>query len=228
MRFVHNQIESFFETDCNKISVLVCENPLQLTKLTEELLQQTNGNDGNFRLFKSTGLNPKELSVFGNVELVLSPFLLDFNNSTLLKKLYKHLAQKANGDVFYSSTVELKKTIAKYIDSLLFDEPIEFSFEADLDFSHLFKAADIKFIDSNKNLPENLLEYMEIIQTFTGEKLFVFVNIKSFLTQEQLSALYDTWLGREYNVLLIEGRQSEKMQKESVVVIDNDLCEITC
>ena len=58
------------------------------------------------------------------------------------------------------------------------------------------------------------------------KRLFVFVNLKSFLSQGELSKLYEFAFYEKLNLLLIEGISRDKLDGERIVIIDDQLCHI--
>ena len=67
---------------------------------------------------------------------------------------------------------------------------------------------------------------MLAVTEFEGEKIFVFVNLKSYIPEAELEALYKTAIHHKLKLLLIESTDRALLKHEKKLVIDNDLCEI--
>ena len=93
-------------------------------------------------------------------------------------------------------------------------------------------SANLKLLDLHidsevMTLPERMLEYMKLCRRFFGKKLFVFLNLKSFLSDRELELFYGTVMYEKFDILLVEGTQRGKTCScERVYIIDSDLCEI--
>lgn len=73
---------------------------------------------------------------------------------------------------------------------------------------------------------ENLIRYMKIASSVLGTKIMVFVNIRSYLDDEQLEWLLKEVAYQEIQVLLIENQQRDCLNGTFCYIIDNDKCEI--
>lgn len=72
---------------------------------------------------------------------------------------------------------------------------------------------------------ERLIDYMELVREFERDKLFVYVNLRSFFSHEEIERFLRTALDHGYRILLIDAQSHEKLQLENRVTVDNDLCE---
>ena len=68
--------------------------------------------------------------------------------------------------------------------------------------------------------------YMSLVRELDREKLFIFVNMRSYYTDEQMNTFLRTLLGRDYRVVLIESVAREKLSDTKRIILDKDLCEI--
>lgn len=72
---------------------------------------------------------------------------------------------------------------------------------------------------------ERLIDYMELVREFERDKLFVYVNLRSFFSDEEIERFLRTALDHGYRILLIDAQSHEKLLLENRVTVDNDLCE---
>lgn len=71
-----------------------------------------------------------------------------------------------------------------------------------------------------------VLDYMELVREFGRDKLFIFVNMRSFYSQNYMELFSETVIKKELKVLLVDNFAYQLIKNEKRVVIDNDLCEI--
>ena len=92
---------------------------------------------------------------------------------------------------------------------------------------NLFKFADVKINESPKNILEKITDFILTIYNLQSFSCFVFINLKSYLTNNELEELYDFIAYKKINILLLENiKREEILSKEKIRVIDKDLCEI--
>ena len=74
-----------------------------------------------------------------------------------------------------------------------------------------------------KTLEEKLIFLIDLINEFKLTEVLILVNLKTFLSKNQIEEIYKHSLYREVNILLIENTEfSEKLEYEKKLVIDND------
>lgn len=224
MILVHPRIEEQIEFKENVINVLCIENKAMFNEIVSDFLVQINGEDGDFILSEKG----KELPIKKSVELVLSPFIMDFNSKKILSSIYGDLKENAYQQDYYANTVKLLSEISGYISNVVdeYKYPLEISEEINIE--DVFKLASLKVDNSNSTLVDKIVDYVELVTTVLNVKLVVFVNLKSYIEEEQLGELYKTIINKKINVLLIENMMiSSKIEGEKGIIIDKDLCEIS-
>lgn len=79
--------------------------------------------------------------------------------------------------------------------------------------------------DCEKDI-EHILNYMELIRELLGERLFVFVGMKDYFSDQDMQDFLYSVVSHKYLVLLMESRESVVLDKEYRVLFDNDICVI--
>jgi len=223
MRLVHPRIEKHFEFVDNIVNVLVVEVQQLMTELIIELQEQVSGREGRFRLVD----NEKEIKLSKRLHLVIDCFNLDINNRQLINQLMKEVDSVTNDERLYLETQELKNKIEKYIYEL--EQMIDYNinFNQNFTITELLKGIKFNYDNENMNFIEMIIEYIKIVSRLLNVDVFVFINLKSFLSKEQVQGLYEYCAYSKINLLLIESHEDEHVYiQEKVVVIDKDLCEI--
>lgn len=144
-----------------------------------------------------------------------------------LTKLYSNL-EKLSKDKLYIESSELNTQIMSYISRLMYESDYDLCSGSEIDFTSLLKLCDVKFAsDSASSLCNRIIGYLRAYTELLKTKLFVFVNLKSFINKLDLVELLKTAAYCKYSILLLENVQREvKLENEVIRIIDNDLCEI--
>ena len=95
-----------------------------------------------------------------------------------------------------------------------------------MDITAIFRAMNVVFAPS-ESLLEHICDYIDVCSEYRKIALFVFVNLKSYLCEEDLELFYSHLMYYKRNVLLLERCESSLHPTERVIIIDNDLCEIS-
>lgn len=70
-----------------------------------------------------------------------------------------------------------------------------------------------------------MLDYMELSRELERDKLFIFVNLRSYYADEEIQSFLDSIIAHEFRVFLIDSVSRERLFNELRVTIDDDLCE---
>ena len=225
MRLFHPSFENPFLFEENLINVLVIENGKTLYELTYELLNQINGEDGDWVLSDENKL--KDLDLEKTFYFITEPFTLDFNNKKIQNKLLAKLKEIAVDEEHYSLTNDIIGQNVVYIEKIL--EKVDYSLEYNTlpDINSFIKIFDIKLQPDYNSVLEKILEYLKVINRFLNINSFAFLNLKSYLTDEELELFYKDCFYSKYNLLLIESTVREhRFCCEKYRIIDKDLCEL--
>ncbi len=212
----------------NNIQILIIENPAFLSKFLCELLAQHKNKEGNFVLSKN--FNP--LPISKNIEIITDIFSININSRPIMTKLLDELKTKAHDEDFYIKTQEFKFLVSQYIENLLHESDYKLSFSEDLEIQNILKACEVEventpYSEENFSLLDFIVEYCDICTRLLKISCIVFVNLKSFLSKEEILLFYEEVMYKKYSILLIENHQAEDTIKiEKVRIIDKDLCEI--
>ena len=89
------------------------------------------------------------------------------------------------------------------------------------------KASGVKFAKVYETLEEKLVCYINALIELKQCEFFVFVNLKSVLSDEKLGQIYAHCRAEQVGLLLMEdGKRRPLLPCEKAVVITEDLCEI--
>ncbi len=83
--------------------------------------------------------------------------------------------------------------------------------------SGILKAFDLRFDDAHMSLSEKILEYMISSFEFKAKKLFIVINLRSYLTDHQAERLFESVLLKKLQLICIESAEHERLCNEEVI-----------
>ena len=157
-------------------------------------------------------------------ELIDGLIGFDINKKSLLNKINSAVEKTAMSDIYYQKSAEVLSVVEAYIDGLCLDLPgnIEAS---KINVPAIIKMAGICINDDYNSIPEKLIDYMELVREYDRDKLFIFVNMRSFFDDDTMSAFFSTVIDHELKILLIDAHSENKLANENRLTVDEDLCE---
>ena len=90
----------------------------------------------------------------------------------------------------------------------------------------MFKIYNIKIEETQETLLISLIEYLKILVNYCGIKIVSFINLKSYLSEEEILELYKYSNYNKIQLLLIESTERTILQNEMVHIVDADKCII--
>lgn len=220
MKYAYPEIEGYFDLTTPKIHTLIIENPRFFRELLADFHTQLAGEKG--RGVLSVSDSPVEMA--SHLEVLDSFVPFDLNKRSLLTKLTASLEREAVSPEHYEKTMCLLRDLEVYLDELAFDLP------CDVVFSKLTIGAVLKGVSPEihveGDLCEKVLDYFELVRNLEREKLFVTVNFRSYITDEEFLLFSEAILSHDYRLFMLESAAKEKIPLEERVIIDPDLCEI--
>ena len=221
MKLVNSKLGLCIEMQENNTDILVVEDKSTMVSVVSDLYNQCNGIEGDFVLSEDSIIKIEK-----NMEIIVNPFDINFNNRKIISALYNELS--IIGNEYPIQKNELNRKIVDLIDNLILASNytgIEYNIE--FSWNDLFKLMGIKIDEKYDSILSKIIEYMKITSNLCGIKILTLVNIKAYLTEKELMDLY---LNASYNkvqLLLIDSYEQEKLNGESIYIIDRDKCLIT-
>lgn len=223
MMLSHSVFDTPIVFEENKINVLVIENRNFLVKTVLEMKSQMDdGVDGEYILSDDTGKTG-----FKNTAVVTDIFSIDLNSRKNLTKLYAYLSELAYNESNYGQTMMMLNSVQNFVAELA--DVSDYSLSAsEAGVQELMKVCDLKFVfDGEMSFLGKLCEYLSVSSEFLKIRLFVFLNLRQFVSDEDLEEIYKYVAYNKINLLLVESTCPEKrLDCEKFKVIDKDLCEM--
>lgn len=222
MKLVHPRLKGQLLFLEGKLCEWIIESPELFTEYLQELYEQKNGKEGGFILSE----REEEIDLGKKSEIILNPFDVNINDKKILSKLYSELVKLTMNEEMYLQTQKIKDELEEYFYNLEYQSSYFLQMNREFSFSNLLKTVEVKFQDTTESFLEKLIQYIKIQAELFHCRLIIFVNIRSFLTTENLRILLDEVLRYEVAILLLENQQRKLLNHVNRYIIDNDQCEI--
>lgn len=220
MMLCHPQLDGVLDFAGTKVPTMVVEAPSFLRLFLQDMYEQLDGMDGQIQLMEQDKRLP-----FGTWVEVIDNFLhFELNTKSLLNKIIAAMERMSSTEMYMLKTADILQRVESYADELAF------AFDCDIACSHctvsgLLKGMGITVRDEYDDPLERLIDYMELVREFDRDKLFVYVNLRSFFSDEEVTRFLATALNHGYRILLLDAQDHAKLPLENRITIDKDLCE---
>lgn len=220
MMLAHPLLQSPIEFRENIVPVLIVENGLLFRQLIADLLAQENGEPGEFALSDRSGL----IEIAKAILLTVDPLFPELDGRRILTKIQQMAVTAAEEQP--AKTAECLAALNDYGAALTAAIPFNVTFSEMESADDVVKALAFRVDTEGMPVPERLLEMMRLHRECFRKQLFVFVNLKAFLSEEEITLFYQSVFYEKLSVLLLESGQKEQVRPcEEVRIIDKDLCE---
>lgn len=222
MRLIHFELSGEILSDKVGFTEWIIESPDIFSEYVLELSDQIAGSEGRFVLSEKD----KELDLAKKADVIFNPLTVDVNSRKILSKLYLELSNLSNGEQMYIKTVELLRHLQEYMLDLEQCTEYILEFDQEIDISALLKAVNIRYETKDMDFQERLIQYMKILAAMAGIKVFIFVNLRSYLTDHQMQEVIKEMKYQDIKGLFIESQQKDCIEGVKQYIIDIDRCEI--
>lgn len=221
MKLVYTTLQSKIESESGMFNSIIVENQNYYYQLVRDLKLQMDGKEGGWVLSEKD----KPLVISKNVELFIDYFDINCNHKTIITKIISALEKTASDNEYIDATLQLLADVERYIYNL--SEDYEIMIDCDkVTISQLLKAMGISVYIDSEELTEVLYTYMQIFRQFVGDRLFVFVNMRSYVSNIQFDEFIKTIINHGYQAIFLENKEYPILENERRLIIDEDLCEI--
>ena len=218
MKFTYPAIDKTFSTEESGVNCIVIENKRLYAELIDDIYQQTQGMKG-----KSVLYNGKALDFPKYVDLLTSFFPFEINRKELVSKILISLEHNSQTPENYEATMSLLSAIEKYLNDISSDIPCDLIYNK-LNIMSVLKASGVEIVDDSASLPERVLNYMELVREFEGNKLFITVNMRSFIDDSVAETFFESVIMHKYDLLMLENVAYPVLRNELRFTVDKDLC----
>lgn len=159
-------------------------------------------------------------------DVIFNPLAISLNQRKIINKLYElcELNIKTNEMLFKWNM--LQNSFISFIDELINCVDYDLQYSEKFDVKDILKVVDLKF-NEKSTIIEKILDYLVLVNDILKIKLFVSLNIKTYLGLNELRYIIEQAQYHKFNILLIERFDAfEKIEDEKIVIVDKDKCVI--
>ena len=215
-------IETPIELTPENPVVLVEENPSEFYKAVSSLINAFSDEDSEFTFWKGD----EQISPSKHGEILTNTFGFDFADKKIINLLYKRLQSNFLEGSFQADFNLINAKICNFLSDLC--STVDFSLDFDeLTIENLLKTCSVKPSAVYNSLLEKIICFINIFTSLKNISFFVFVDIKSVLSDDKLQKLYKHCSLHKIALFLIESSKKRSfLAEEKAIIITDDLCEI--
>ena len=220
MKLVYKNIGHILRFDPGYVVELVIENKTLFREVVNNISMQIDGQYGDAVL--SVRDKPVELSKYADLTVQLIPFQV--NRKSLLTKLYSSLEQKSLSAEYYPELMELLGRIDKFIHSVA----EEYSFDIccqKISLGPILRSVGVEIAVDDLSTLEKIFEYMELVRELDKDRLFIFVNFRTYFSDNDVDVFVKTVYSHDFKVLFLESSSFVRLNNVKRYTVDEDLCE---
>lgn len=222
MRLATPLLQHVIEICENVTASLVVENPRLFRDFVQGLYDSVEYGEKQFVLSE----NGETLKLSESVEIIQSFVPFNLNSKDLTTALVKKLERISQSPEMVMKTARIVSEIERYVHEL----SLEISHEVECEkatIGSVLKAVGVKFAVEEESLPNLVLGYLRLVRDLLGPRLYVLVNVRSYLSDKELGELLEICQLEKMQVLLVDGVARALLPREERLLIDADLCELT-
>ncbi|MGD1822999.1 MAG: type II-A CRISPR-associated protein Csn2 [Pleomorphochaeta sp.] len=223
IRLVNEPLNIYLDEIELKYNILVIESKTLLFQIIKDLYNQSNNEYGDFVLSE----DDKQLDIKENFELILDPFKLDINNRKVLTAIQKLAILESINEIHYIETNKIISQLVAYSQKIAFTFNGNITTKNEITNESIIKMLNFQVDTISESFTETLLEYLLNSNKYLNTKVFCFVNLFSYIENEQIDELIHSCLNNNIHVIFLESSDNKYFNNEcKKIIIDCDFCQI--
>lgn len=208
------------ELEENIVDIFVIENPRVMTDVILNTIDNAKS-DSKILLIENDG---QDISS-SKYELITSPFIISLSSKKILGSALKDI-EASICENYFDKFQEINTDILNLLDQAILDLPYDISFDCIKDIKDVIKICDITFEEKQLSLLEKITNYIKLESKILKLKCIIFVNLHSFLDDDEIMLLYKEAFYQKVQIIMIESNERTKKSCERVHIIDQSQCII--
>lgn len=221
MKLNVNYIDNSLNINDSNVLCVEIENKKYFYRFIKDLTNISNG-IGNEDVIVYE--DDKEINLTNKIKILVNYFDLELNNKKLSNDIVKYINDNIDEEIKFKLSQKILKIIKIYKNVLNeFDIPLVI--DENLSVESITKNLKIS-LDEKSELLENLLLLIDLERTIKCNELLVFVNLKQYLSKEELNELYKYSLYNKIKIMLVDSQcYGVTLNYEKKLIIDESLEE---
>ncbi len=222
MKLIINYFENEISFEENIINVIEVENQKYFYRIVNDLNECSNGIVNDNINFFDADFNNIDLS--GKIKMVIDYFNIELNDKKTVNEIEKFILKNID-DKAKKEIINLYLKILKNYNSVANKLEIPLIYNDEIQYDKLIKIIGYS-VDKKQDLLDNLLLLIDIERIFKLNRLIVFVNLKQYLSFDEIIELYKYSIYNDVKILLIDStKYDKKCDYEKKLIIDSELDE---
>lgn len=204
---------------------------IQDKKLFTNVINSLNDNINNIEDTKERIIildNDIEIKIEKEVLMIIDVFNIDFNQKKIQSALYNKIEKIYKQEFERMSEFQtiFQKLQLNVLD--VFNEfPFEFNYKESIGIQEYLKLLGLKISNNKGKIIDTVFSLIDVVEYLLVAKLLIFVNLKLYLSDDELKEIYKYAMYKKVNILLIEtGEEKEPLENEKILYIDSDYDEL--
>ncbi len=214
------ELQSPLTVDEGTVATLILENPVFYRNFVADLLLSFRKESDRFILS-----DEREILDFSkNTEIITDVFNVSFDSRQIVTKVNQTVSEELRLSNIDSGKIigDLNEMAAVVASRLEFDAV----YNPLCDLDGVLKLFGFSVDTGGLSFLERITGYLDFMQKYCGKRLFILLNLKSTLSDEEYAEFSKLVLYKKLHVLCIENHKRETaFADETIRIIDKDLCE---
>lgn len=222
MKLIIKYIDNDIELKENEISTIEIENKRYFYRIVKDLYDiYDNELSEDIYLIDD---NNKEINISNKIKIFIDYFNFKLDSKKYTNDITKYINKVLSEETKETLLNQYKKIINLYKKELNnIDLPLVL--DTDLDIENITKLIKVS-IDTNKELINNLFTLIDLENIFQTKNILVFINLKQYLSKEEIEELYKYSIYNRITLLLIDSQSyGTTLTNERKLIIDENLDE---
>lgn len=166
----------------------------------------------------------KELNISNKTKIFINFFNFEFDSKKYTNDINKYIINEMDENDKISLLKSYNKLIETFI-KILNKSDLPLQILEDITVDNIIKNLKLT-INSKNNLLDNLMLLIELEKTLKTNNLLIFVNLKQYLTNQELIELYKYAIYNKIKILMIDSQNyGGTLDYENKLIIDSNLDE---
>lgn len=222
MKLKVSYIDNYIESNNESVAVVEIENRKYFYRLVKDLYSIALGDISDDISFIDN--ENKEINASNKIKLFIDFFNIELNSKKYLNDLTKYILENIN-EKNREDIINIHNRLTKVISIELnkIDLPLKISIDSSID--NIIKSMKISITEKDSML-DNLFLIIDLEKILRANKLLCFVNLKQYLSKEEIIELYKYSIYNNVRILLIDSQcYGCKLEYENKLIIDENLGE---
>lgn len=218
----NKNIEKKMSLSSVKFYNLIFESPIEFRKTITALKEQLDGDEEFFLAY--TEKEDIKLSKYGYI--IETPLNIQVDEKKTNLNIQKDIGTHIKSEEKEKFEL-LKQTINEYISEITYDYNLPVSMDDDINLTSFLKAMSLSYQDNSESFIERFINKIKLISFIFGYKIFFFINLHDYFSNDEMEIIFLQLDLLEISYILISSHApKQKISKEFLIIIDEDLCEL--